>query len=551
MSRQLSRFLCLLAAGWLLIGPIARAAGPDKPATGPAARSARAPGDPTWKVKLKQSISWQKLTPAGVFVIGCPDALYGLDPATGTERWRIEDFSKLAQNNFDPIPGSPFVAVADKVGGKGADKLGTKYVILDVFTGKAVVNTATLGLTNASKRSFLPEIEAFLLFGSTAASPAVLIATNASTGAEKWRLALDKTGKKPEVAVGEPYLTDGNRAFVWATDQAIYKLDAASGRVIWRTASATTDDAAKVGLQAANPNAAADRRNPLAGFKSMGAAFSAMNGKAAVDAGASARATYSALHYLAAPQSPGVLYVFSNDYLTAFELATGRETWTRQELKSPISNIIYTGRGLLVATSEFDDDAKRNGKLRGGLARVNLYAYAGGQPQWGKDGVETDGTVQAYSFANHDADFVVATARANGRNRLDVIALDQGKSKLKKAMTVDGAIRRVMLVPQGLLYITNQEMNILNLETGKDDWAKSVKFKKEAGVVTAVKGEQCYILSDTKLYALNCQTADYRLLADNIPFKGKETPTDFELLPTGIVVKSAQNLQLFDWAGKP
>ncbi|GAA4036925.1 hypothetical protein GCM10022409_22300 [Hymenobacter glaciei] len=510
---------------------------------------------PTWTMKFKQAIAWQKLTPAGVFVVSCSDALYGIDPQTGAEKWKIVDFNGLKQENFDLIPGSPFVAVVDKVGGKGMGKLGTKFVILDAYTGKAVVNTKELGLLNASKRAFVPETGSFLLFGQAEVG-GMLIATDASTGAEKWRTPIVSKTKVPETAISQPYLVDSNKAFLWATNLALYKLDAASGRVIWRTASLTADDAAKVGAAvataAAGPESAGSKllgMSPLGGFKGMGSAFGALSGTAALDAGASARATYSSINYLEAPQSPGKIFVFSNDYLTAFDIATGKEIWEREPLKSPISNIIYNERGLIVATSEFDDDAKRNGKLKGGLSRINLYNYATGARTWGKDGVETDGTVGAYSFAGKD--FIVATARASGRNRLDIIDLDRGTSKLKRALTVDGSIKRVMLVPQGLLYVTNQEMNIMNLETGKDDWAKSVKFNKEKGIVTALKGDKCYILSDTKLLALDCKTAEYKLVADNIPFQGKETPTDFELMPDGILLKSSQNLQMLDWNGKP
>jgi len=531
----------------------------DAPAAaGPAAAAEAGPVSkgsvaPTWTMKFKQDIAWQKLTPAGVFVVSCPDALYGIDPQTGAEKWKIADFSGLKQENFDLIPGSPFVAVADKVGGKGLAKLGTKFVILDAYTGKTVVNTKDLGLLNASKRAFIPETGAFLLFGQNEAG-GMLIATDAGTGAEKWRVPIITKSKVPETAISQPYLVDGNKAFLWATNLALYKLDMATGRIIWRTASLTVDDAMKAGVAVmAAPKETAGNKmlkmSPLGGFKEMGSAFGAFSGKTALDAGASVRATYSSLNYLEAPQSPGKIFVFSNDYLTAFDIATGKEIWEREPLKSPISNIIYNERGLIVATSEFDDDARKSGKLRGGLSRINLYNYATGARTWGKDGVETDGTVGAYSFSGKD--FIVATARANGRNRLDVIDLDRGTSKLKKALTVDGSIKRVMLVPQGLMYVTNQEMNIMNLETGKDDWAKSVKFNKEAGIVTALKDDNCYILSDTKLYSLNTKTADYKLIADTFPFKGKETPNDFELLPDGILLKSAQNLQLLDWNGKP
>ena len=509
---------------------------------------------PTWTMKFKQDIAWQKLTPAGVFVVSCPDALYGIDPQTGAEKWKIVDFSGLKQENFDLIPGSPFVAVADKVGGKGLAKLGTKFVILDAYTGKAVVNTKDLGMASASKRAFMPETGSFLLFGQNEAG-GLLIATDAGTGAEKWRVPIITKSKVPETAISQPYLVDGNKAFLWATNLALYKIDVATGRTIWRTASLTVDDAMKAGgavvASAAKPTASDKmlKMGGLGGFKEIGGALSMFSGTAALDAGASVRATYSSINYLEAPQSPGKIFVFSNDYLTAFDIATGKEIWEREPLKSPISNIIYNERGLIVATSEFDDDAKRSGKLRGGLSRINLYNYATGARTWGKDGVETDGTVGAYSFSGKD--FIVATARANGRNRLDVIDLDRGTSKLKKALTVDGSIKRVMLVPQGLMYVTNQEMNIMNLETGKDDWAKSVKFNKEAGIVTALKDDNCYILSDTKLYSLNTKTADYKLIADNFPFKGKETPNDFELLPDGILLKSAQNLQMLDYSGKP
>ncbi len=506
-------------------------------------------GNPTWTAKFTKAINWNKLTPAGVLVVSCKDALYGIDPETGAQKWRIEAFNNIEEENFDPIQGSPFVAVTDKVGGKGMAKLGVKIVILDAYTGKTVVDTKELGLSSAQKRAFLPENASFLLYGM-ADGGGTLIATDAGTGGEKWRTVIDKKNK--ETAVSQPYMIEDGKAFVWATSEALYKLDAASGKILWRTESKTTDDAGAVGAAViagdAPKESGAMKAMGLGGLKSMGSGFSALSGKSALDAGATARTTYSSINYLEAPQSPGRVFVFSNDYLTAFDLKTGKEIWEREPLKSPISNIIYDNRGLIVATGEFDDDLKRNGNAKGGLSRVNLYRYADGERMWGKSGAETDGTVGAYSFS--DNLFVVATSRASGRNRLDIIDLDKGDSKLKRPMKVDGSIKRVMLVPQGLLYITDREMNIMNLETGKDDWAKSVKFDKEKGVVTALKDAKCYILSNDKMWSLDCKTAEYNTFAEGISFKGKEYPNDFEVTDGGIVLKSSQNMQLRDWSGK-
>lgn len=94
--------------------------------------------------------------------------------------------------------------------------------------------------------------------------------------------------------------------------------------------------------------------------------------------------------------------------------------------------------------------------------------YNTGKELW-KEHLGIDGSVVFYKYADMNT-LCLATANEKGKNRIDVVNLNDGSTKSKKPFKVDGDILDIRLVPQGMLYRTTDELNILDLNTGKDAW---------------------------------------------------------------------------------
>ena len=72
-----------------------------------------------------------------------------------------------------------------------------------------------------------------------------------------------------------------------------------------------------------------------------------------------------------------------------------------------------------------------------------------GDSKW-KDEIDLKGDVNAYKL--FDKKLILATQKDNGDNYISLIDLDAGKSVTKKPLSVNGDIRDLQIVPQGLYY---------------------------------------------------------------------------------------------------
>jgi hypothetical protein len=98
----------------------------------------------------------------------------------------------------------------------------------------------------------------------------------------------------------------------------------------------------------------------------------------------------------------------------------------------------------------------------------------------------------------------------------------------------------------GLLYRTNQECNVLDLNTGKEQWSKSIKYS--SGGLGLDKGDFTYFIGDNSIYEVNNKNGDHKEFA-NKKFGKEEIFRTIELMDQGIIVSSDQNVAMFNYAG--
>ena len=118
-----------------------------------------AQNDTDWTKNFPSKINWYRISDAGVLIVATKDALYGLSPVDGSEVWKNDDIENIQESNYDPIEGTPYIAISK------AGLLKSVNNIIDAVTGKIVANTKDLGLMNVSKRIYLMQSNRFLFYG--------------------------------------------------------------------------------------------------------------------------------------------------------------------------------------------------------------------------------------------------------------------------------------------------------------------------------------------------------------------------------------------------
>ena len=83
--------------------------------------------------------------------------------------------------------------------------------------------------------------------------------------------------------------------------------------------------------------------------------------------------------------------------------------------------------------------------------------------------------------------------------------------------------------PQGLIYITSEDANIVNLETGEQVWSKPLKYRRADAVSSTFDSQNNRYLigADEVVFAVDANSGEVSDFAE-VSFEGKEDPTGIE-----------------------
>ena len=488
-----------------------------------------------WTKNFPSKINWYKVTDAGILVVGTNDGLYGVNPADGKELWKIDKIENIQEENYDPIEGTPYIVLAKRGLFKSSNN------IVDVATGKIIANSRELGLTAITKRIHLMKNNAVLFYGTGSTGKPMLMMVSLANGEKIWEQSklFEKNSEQIVSEAGET----GQGIFI-ATNRNIYKLNKQTGEVLY-----------SVDMKSDLPVMAPPKEEK----KGLGGMLKVPKFGKGIDKGANEQATITSADFFQ-KDNENIVYFWNQDILTAFNTSDGKEVWQRVELPSPVTNILYDTRGMLVATAEKtqEDIAKQNDKGGGligkikksGAAKKNRASLlcldmATGNQKWDSD-IDLQGDILAYKLAGNK--LILATARDQGTNFISILNLDEGKSITKKPLPVKGEIRDLQLVPQGLYYRTEDQINILDLETGEKTWKKGFQVKNCVGDNAA--GRIGYVYANDIIYKVDFEKGDLAEWVTGISFNGKEEPSSLQVRENGILITSDQNARLYDLSGK-
>lgn len=443
---------------------------------------------PDQSYDLGAKINDMTITEGGTVVVATNDGLVGIKPGQDGLLFNFTDYGKVKPEELNFIPRAPYVVV----GQTGFGGMQTKSAVIDYMSGKVLFSTEKNGWKAIGMSKVLMPANKLIVSGQRRAKEKYAQAVaiyDLNTGEQ----VSFYTFKGSRQAMGVPLvLSDG---VIIPTTKGLMKVDMNSGNVLWE------NELKNIGWMVAD-----DTEKDIYAFAST------------------------------ANQKNTKIYKIG---------ANGASTWAdERKVKGVVSNFQILPQGLAVVSDVADSGKKGLAKLAASKAesKITLLSASNGEDLWEK-APKTKGYVQHFYIMD---DGILFGIKEGGINKISY----DGQTLFKKPLKTGENILTMATTPQGLIYITSEDANIVNLETGDQVWKKPLKFKR-ADVVSSdydKKNDRYLITADDKLYSIDANSGTSELLTE-AEFDGKEDPTSVEVRDGGILLTSDQNMMFLDWSG--
>ncbi len=451
---------------------------------------------PDWSYDVGGKINEMYVTEAGTLVVASNDGLVGIKPGSDALLFKFTDYGRVKPEELSFIPQSPYVMVAQ--GGI----LSSKKTVIDFVSGKTLFSSEG----NNWKQIFtsspaMPQnkliVSGLQKTGGIAENNTPKVAVyDLGTGAEDFTFYLFPPGKttmKSYMVTGEPLLL--KESMLIPTSQGIIA-KSFTGETLWenkiKNVSWMVADATETEIYAFRSNA-------------------------------------------------------SKSKMDIYKIGTnGQELWAEEAtVKGQVTNFEILPQGLAVV-SDVDNSGKSGiMKLASGRSesKIGFLSAATGEDLWEK-APKTKGYVQHFYIMD---DGILFGIYEGGINKISF----DGKTLFKKPLKTGENIMTMAHTPQGLIYITSEDANIVNLETGDQVWKKPLKYKRAESVISTYEpNKNKYLISaDDEILAVDASTGEVTEFA-NTDFDEKENPTSLQVRDNGIFLGSSQNMTLVDFDGK-
>jgi hypothetical protein len=450
----------------------------------------KTPADLT--VNVSSKINSLELTDAGTVILNTNDGLVGVYHQKTEPVFEFTEYGKIKEDAYYLVPNSPYLMIAD--GGFAGMK--QKKAVLNYFTGKVIFESKAQNWGQVfTETVVIPEnkliISGFQKTGDQAEKVTPKVAVyDLETGNEDFSFFLVKPGKvtmKSYMITGDAIMWD-NKIVIPTSQGVIAK--SFSGETLWENK-----------IKNLSTLYADDKTKTIYGIVSGAARGS----------------------------SKDQIYKMDKD---------GNESWEDGvKIKGTISNFQITDQGIAVVSDK--DGGSSMISLKKAESEIAFLDANTGEDLWDK-APKTKGYVQHFYEVEDGFLFGIMEGGINK------ISFD-GKSLFKKPLKTGENIITMALSPQGLIYITSEDANIINLDTGETVWNKPLKFKRSESVVSTYdEGSGQYIIAtDRTMFAIDENSGDYKEIAE-YKFEEKEIPTDIEMRNGNIYLSSSQNMYLFD-----
>ncbi|MEQ8424571.1 MAG: hypothetical protein RIA63_07660, partial [Cyclobacteriaceae bacterium] len=223
---------------------------------------------------------------------------------------------------------------------------------------------------------------------------------------------------------------------------------------------------------------------------------------------------------------------------SAFDLNNGDRIWDKPlDLSGKIGGVYFDEKGIVV----MPDD--------GSNTKVNSYDYSSQDGQWGKKGRGVNVKGGIYSYSKTKDGLVLVSQNASGKNFISYLSQSTAELTFDKPVQIDGRLVYSENTPKGLFFVTTEEVNILDITTGKLLLDRGITTTP---TLTAQKGNLIYVFDQKEnvIKELDKNSGALKIVSGEIKFEGKEAPSNLELRDNGLLVSSSQNLALVGFDSK-
>jgi hypothetical protein len=225
---------------------------------------------------------------------------------------------------------------------------------------------------------------------------------------------------------------------------------------------------------------------------------------------------------------------------------SGSLLWSEgNKLKGNLARYEFTKAGLAVVTNVDNSGKKGIGKIASGGSQSKIYLLDTntGVDLWDKS-PKTKGFVSHFYIED---DGILFGVGSGGINKISFDGVPQWKKPLKTG----AGIQLMARVPKGVIYISESDADIINMDSGESVFGKPIKYKRSEVVASAFDQERDRFLLSCKdgIYTIDGNDGSYELINNSPSFEGKEMANSIEIRQNSILLSSDQNMTWLDFGG--
>jgi outer membrane protein assembly factor BamB len=449
---------------------------------------------PDYRYDTGATINEMTLTQGGTMVVATNDGLVGIKPGSNELLFNFTEYGRVKPEELTFVPNAPYVIVAQG----GFAGITAKKTVIDYISGKTLFNTESNGWKIAFSCDVKMPQNKLVVAGQRRSEEkyATAIAVyDLNTGKEDYRFNL---GDPSKVTMGAGMQPSGSILLmkdylIVPTTKGLLAKKAQTGETLWE------NDMKDINWMVADAT-----EKEIYAFEN-------------VNQGKNTR-----IHKV------GV---------------NGAELWTDDhKVKGQVVNFEILPNGIAVVSNQ-SDGGSDSVFARNNESNIAFLSATNGEDLWEK-APKTKGYVQHFYIME---DGILFGIYEGGINKISF----DGQTLFKKPLKTGENILTMAETPQGLLYITSEDANIVDLKTGEEVWGKPLKYKRADAVSSTFdsKNNRYLLSADETLYAVDANSGKVSTLAES-KFDGKEVPSHVEIREGGILLTSEQNMLLMDWNGE-
>ena len=448
---------------------------------------------------LGANINEMTLTVGGILIAATNDGLVGIDPKQSAPIFTFNNFGKLSPEETDFIPASPYIVVSQGANSKFAGIAKTKRAVINYITGKVIFNSETDNWNQIYTCNVVLPQNKLIVSGIQKEgdkfekmTPKVAVY---DLGSQKldYSFFLDKPGR---VGIAKDFSVTGVPLLL----KSMLIIPTAQGLI---AKSHRGDDLWECKVKGINWMVSDITEKEIYGFETT------TNGK------------NTRIHKIG---------------------SNGAELWKEdRKVQGNVSNFQILPQGLAVV-SDKSSGGSNSVFAPSDESEIAFLSASSGEDLWEK-APKTKGWVQHFYVMD---DGILFGIQQGGINKISF----EGKTLFKKPLKTGGNIMVMAQSPNGLIYITSEDANIVDLKTGDQVWSKPLKYKNSAAVASTYDSakNRYLIAADGDIFAIDANSGDVKELA-KVKFDEKEVANTMEMRKGNIFLSSSQSLALLGGDG--